>query len=110
LNLINFSKANCKNCYRCLRSCPVKAIQIKDEQANIIEDRCIACGQCLSVCPQDARNIRSDLKEIKSYIEEGKTVIASLAPTFAGAFEMSDPGQMAAALKQLGYRRNSLRC
>ncbi len=103
MNLINFSKANCKNCYRCLRSCPVKAIQIKDEQANIIEDRCIACGQCLAVCPQDARNIRSDLNQIKAYIAEGKTVIASLAPSFSGAFEMTDPAQMAAALKQLGF-------
>lgn len=103
MNLINFSKANCKNCYRCLRSCPVKAIQIKDEQANIIEDRCIACGHCLSVCPQDARNIRSDLGQIKRAIAENRTVIASLAPSFAGAFEMSDSGQMAAALKQLGF-------
>lgn len=68
-----------------------------------MEDRCIACGHCLSVCPQDARNIRSDLNQIKAYIAEGKTVIASLAPSFAGAFEMSDPGQMDAALKQLGF-------
>jgi len=68
-----------------------------------MEDRCIACGHCLSVCPQDARNIRSDLNQIKAYIAEGKTVIASLAPSFAGAFEMSDPGQMDTALKQLGF-------
>ena len=102
MNLINFSKANCKNCYRCLRSCPVKAIQIKDEQANIIEDRCIACGHCLSVCPQDARNIRSDIMQIKEAIKSGRTIIASIAPSFAGAFDMSDPGQMVAALKQLG--------
>lgn len=102
MNLINFSKANCKNCYRCLRSCPVKAIQIKDEQANIIENRCIACGHCLSVCPQDARNIRSDIMQIKEAIKSGRTVIASIAPSFAGAFDMSDPGQIVAALKQLG--------
>lgn len=102
MNLINFSKANCKNCYRCLRSCPVKAIQIKDEQANIIEDRCIACGHCLSACPQDARNIKSDIIQIKEAIKSGINVIASLAPSFAGAFDMSDPGQLAAALKRLG--------
>ncbi len=102
MNLINFSKANCRNCYRCLRSCPVKAIQVKDEQANIIEDRCIACGHCLSACPQDARNIRSDIMQIKEAIKSGRTVIASLAPSFAGAFDMSDPGQLVAALKQLG--------
>lgn len=103
MNLLNFSKANCKNCYRCLRSCPVKAIQFKDEQAIIIEDRCIACGHCLTVCPQDARNVRSDLSEIKAAIKNGKTLIASLAPSFAGAFEKEDPGQIVAALKVLGF-------
>ena len=102
MNFINFSKANCRNCYRCLRSCPVKAIQIKDEQANIIEDRCIACGLCLSACPQDARNIRSDIVQIKEAIKSGRTVIASIAPSFAGAFDTADAGQLVAALKQLG--------
>ena len=103
MNFINFSRANCKNCYRCLRSCPVKAIQIKDEQATIIEDRCIACGHCLPACPQDARNIRSDVLQIKTAIKNGRKVIASIAPSFAGAFDMSEAGQMAAALKQLGF-------
>lgn len=103
MNLINFSRANCRNCYKCLRSCPVKAIQIKDEQANIIEDRCIACGHCLTSCPQDARNIRSDVAEVREAIRSGRTVIASIAPSFAGAFDMSDAGQMASALKQLGF-------
>ena len=102
MNLINFSKANCKNCYRCLRSCPVKAIQIKDEQAIIIEDRCIACGHCLTACPQDARNIRNDIMQVKEAIKSGRTVIASIAPSFAGAFDMSDPRQIVSALKQLG--------
>lgn len=103
MKFINFSRANCRNCYRCLRSCPVKAIQIKDEQANIIEDRCIACGHCLSTCPQDARNIRSDIAEIKAAIKSGVRVIASVAPSFAGAFDMTEAGQMAAALQQLGF-------
>jgi len=102
MNLINFSSANCRNCYKCLRSCPVKAIQIKDEQANIIEDRCIACGHCLSSCPQDARNIRNDITEVQEAIRKGRTVIASIAPSFAGAFDMEDAGQMPAALKRLG--------
>ncbi|MGE5632681.1 MAG: [Fe-Fe] hydrogenase large subunit C-terminal domain-containing protein [Caulobacteraceae bacterium] len=103
MNLLNFSKANCKNCYRCLRSCPVKAIQFKDEQAIIIEDRCIACGQCLTVCPQDARYVRSDLAQIKEAISSGRIVAASLAPSFAGAFEMSYPEQLVSAMKLLGF-------
>lgn len=102
MGLFSFSKANCKDCYRCLRTCPVKAILIKDDQANIIESRCIDCGFCLYSCPQDAGGIKSDLMQVKEAIEKGRTVIASLAPSFAGAFDMEDPGQMVTALKRLG--------
>ncbi len=104
MNLLNFAKANCKNCYRCLRECPVKSIKIKNEQAEIVEDRCIGCGQCFSVCPQDARKIKSDLNEIKSAIREGKKVVASVAPSFVGAFEMKNPGQLVMALNTLGFQ------
>lgn len=103
MNLINFSKANCRNCYKCLRTCPVKAIQFKNEQAGIIEDRCIACGQCLISCPQNARYIRSDIDITKSAIRGGRRVCASIAPSFAGAFDMKDALQMPSALYKLGF-------
>ena len=103
MSVFNFSKANCQNCYKCLRTCPVKAIKIKDEQAEIVEERCIDCGQCLIVCPQHAREIKSDLAEIKEAIANRKRVIASVAPSFAGAFEMDHAGQFVAALKTLGF-------
>lgn len=103
LSILNFSKANCKNCYKCLRACPVKAIKIKNEQAEIVEDLCIGCGQCLIICPQNARQIKSDLQEIKNAIKDKKRVIASLAPSYVGAFDMCNVGQMSAALKSLGF-------
>ena len=87
MNYINFSRANCKNCYKCLRSCPVKAIKFKNEQAEIVEDRCIACSHCLTICPQNARHIVSDLERVKDAINSGKKVIASVAPSFAGVFD-----------------------
>ncbi|MBF0490707.1 MAG: 4Fe-4S binding protein, partial [Candidatus Omnitrophica bacterium] len=33
------NQARCRDCYRCVRVCPVKAIVIKDSQAFIDEDR-----------------------------------------------------------------------
>jgi iron only hydrogenase large subunit-like protein/uncharacterized Fe-S cluster-containing protein len=105
MELINFSKANCKNCYKCLRSCPVKAIRIKNDQAKIVEERCVACGQCLVVCPQNARRIKSDLYKIKNAMLTGKTAIAIVAPSFAGAFSLENAGQFVAALKKLGFER-----
>ena len=99
---INFSKADCKNCYKCLRSCPVKAIKFENEQATIDEERCIECGHCLTICPQNAREIKSDLDTVKKAINCGKKVIASLAPSFAGFFDVQQ-GKLVSALKQLGF-------
>ncbi|MBU3146770.1 [Fe-Fe] hydrogenase large subunit C-terminal domain-containing protein [Clostridium sp. CF012] len=99
---INFSKAYCKNCYKCLRSCPVKAIKFENEQATIDEERCIECGHCLTICPQNAREIKSDVEVVKSAINSGKKIIASLAPSFAGYFDV-EQGRVVAVLKKLGF-------
>ncbi|WP_455719001.1 4Fe-4S binding protein, partial [Anaerosporobacter sp.] len=54
MNVIGFKEAKCKNCYKCVRTCEVKAIQVKNEQAQIMNDMCILCGHCLEACPQNA--------------------------------------------------------
>lgn len=102
MKYMNFSKANCKNCYKCLRACPVKAIKFKNEQAEIEEDRCIACGHCLSICPQNARNVISDLDKVKYIVNSSRPVIAALAPSFAGFFDVEE-GKVIKALKKLGF-------
>lgn len=43
MNVINFQDANCAHCYKCLRNCDVKAIRIKQGQAQIVTDMCIYC-------------------------------------------------------------------
>lgn len=103
MKFLNFSEANCKNCYKCLRHCPVKAIKIKNGQANIVEERCIGCGQCLVVCPQEARNIKSDLEEVREAIKSNKKVIVSIAPSFAGVFNVKHGGEIVTGLKKIGF-------
>ncbi|WP_123053426.1 [Fe-Fe] hydrogenase large subunit C-terminal domain-containing protein [Clostridium sp. JN-1] len=103
MKYMNFSSANCKNCYKCLRSCPVKAIKFKNEQAEIVEDRCIACSHCLGICPQDARHIVSDLERVKYAVASGKKVIASVAPSFPGAFDIN-ANKFVHLLKKLGFK------
>ena len=44
--VISLNKANCKDCYKCIRTCPVKAISFTENQAQIISAECIQCGQC----------------------------------------------------------------
>ncbi|MDP4147447.1 MAG: 4Fe-4S binding protein, partial [Bacillota bacterium] len=87
MSYISFSKANCKNCYKCLRSCPVKAIKFKNGHAEIVEDRCVYCSHCLVICPQNARRIVSDLEKVKNAVNSGRKLVCSLAPSFSGSFD-----------------------
>ena len=40
-NCLTLKKSNCKNCYKCIRNCPVKAIRFSGNQAHIIGNECI---------------------------------------------------------------------
>ena len=65
---LEFKNAKCKDCYKCLRECPVKAIDVKNHQAMIIEDRCILCGHCTNVCPQNAKWVCSELSVVRKML------------------------------------------
>ena len=81
-NCLTFKKSNCKNCYKCIRHCPVKSIRFSGNQAHIIGNECILCGHCFVVCPQNAKEISSELEKVKVYIQSGDPVVASIAPSF----------------------------
>ena len=76
---------------------------IKDEQAKIIEERCIGCGQCMKICPQDARNIKSDLHRVKRALKDHKKVIVSIAPSFSGFFKVDNPYKIISGIRRLGF-------
>lgn len=103
MSVIGLKKANCKNCYKCLKVCPVKSIRVVNEQAQIIDDDCLLCGTCLANCPQNAKTLTSSLDQVKEMLASGEKVAVSLAPSFLGSFSLEKPGQMAAALKKLGF-------
>lgn len=102
LKYLDFKEAKCKNCYKCLKNCPVKAIKIEDNQAKVIEDRCILCGNCTLICPQNAKNVHSELEEVKALLKNNK-VIASVAPSFISNFELNNFETINEALKEVGF-------
>jgi len=101
--VIEFKDVNCKNCYRCLRECPVKAIKVTDHGAEIIEEYCIQCGNCILACQQGAKVISSNLNEVLELINSGKKVVASVAPSFIANFNVSSFNAFKKALKELGF-------
>ena len=84
---LKLKKSNCKNCYKCIRYCPVKSIRFSDDQAHIIEEDCILCGECFLACPQNAKEIRRDLDVAKELIAGGKPVFVSIAPSFVANYD-----------------------
>ncbi len=95
-------KRECRDCYKCVRACPVKAIRVKDGSAVVCHELCIFCGKCVGVCPAHAKKIRDDVPQAKTLIRAKKRTYASLAPSFSAEF----PGQeqeILEAIMNLGF-------
>ena len=100
---LTLKKSNCKNCYKCIRQCPVKSIRFSGNQAHIIGNECILCGQCFVVCPQNAKQIKDDTEKVKVLLQSGAPVYVSLAPSFAANYKGVGIEAMREALKKLGF-------
>lgn len=100
---LTLKKSNCKNCYKCIRNCPVKAIRFSGDQAHIIADECILCGRCFVVCPQNAKEIVSEVEKVKVMIQSGEPVIASMAPSFIANYDGVGIEAMREGLQKLGF-------
>ena len=104
MDCLTLKKSNCKNCYKCIRNCPVKAIRFSGNQAHIIGNECILCGQCFVVCPQDAKRIVNEVEKVKVLIQTGIPVYVSLAPSFIANYDGVGIESMREALKKLGFK------
>lgn len=103
MSYLDFKPASCKNCYKCLRECPVKAIRITNHQAKIIDERCILCGTCTGVCPQNAKIVHSESEIVENLLKSGDKIVASVAPSFVSSFGISEFSVMQIALGKLGF-------
>ena len=96
-------EAECQDCYKCVRHCPVKAIKVRDGHAAVIPELCVACGKCVEVCPVKAKRVRNDTARLRQLLSEPAPVYASLAPSWVSEFKNIAPGQLIRALKTLGF-------
>ena len=102
-DILQLKKSNCKNCYKCIRHCPVKSIRFSGNQAFIVGNECILCGGCFVVCPQNAKKIVDETEKVRVLIQSGVPVIASLAPSFIANYEGVGIPSMRDALRKIGF-------
>jgi len=96
---------DCRDCCKCIRNCPVKAIGVEDGSAQVTPGLCIVCGKCVEVCPAGVKVIRNDLDRVIDLLSvRARPVYASLSPSWINEFPGTDPSAMAKALIELGFR------
>ena len=52
--MFQVNKEKCIGCKACIDVCPVGAISMVDDKAQIDGAKCIDCGRCAQTCPQEA--------------------------------------------------------
>ena len=111
----------CIKCGRCKAACPYDAISKKERpcsmacgigaigtdeygRAKIDADKCVSCGQCMVSCPFGAIADKSQIFQLIRAMQSGRTIIAQVAPAFAGQFGPKvTPEMFKTALKELGF-------
>jgi len=92
----------CKKCYACIKSCPARAIKVKDGKASVMDERCISCGHCTTVCSQNAKVVKSYLDELISDVKKHE-ISAIVAPSFVVSM-LELEYKLPALLKKLGFK------
>lgn len=110
MGLITTNEAKCLDCYKCVRTCPVKAIAISntnDKKAlhvRIIDELCVKGGCCLEICPQNAKKLtNNDLEQVKQLLTSGAKIACSVAPSFVAGLPFSAE-LIPSLLRKLGFK------
>jgi PAS domain S-box-containing protein len=103
VSIIKLNTRSCQSCYKCIRECPLKAIEFRDNIAQVIEEECVLCGRCVRCCPQNARILRDDFAEVQELISSGKPVYLSLAPSWVAWWRGHSFAAISRAFKALGF-------
>lgn len=97
-------KDRCRVCYTCVRECPVKAIQIINGQATVVNLRCIGCGRCTTVCNQGAKVFLQSSAEVQAILASPGRKAAIVAPSFPAEFgEIDDYRKFVGMIRALGF-------
>jgi len=106
-SLLHINADLCKECYACIRICPVKAIELRaNENVPFIADnRCIGCGSCLEVCHPNAIIYFDSREDVRAMLNAGLDVAAVLDPCISAEFDdITDYRKFVAMVKQLGFK------
>lgn len=109
VRVIETIEFQCRDCYRCLRICPLKAIKVQEQAetgnlyTQVIDELCVQDGLCVLECPRKAKKITSNIEKVKQLVKTETHLIASVAPSFVSALPLPDPRMLPTLLRKIGF-------
>lgn len=101
--LITHRKDSCRECWGCVRYCPVRAIRVIDGSSEVIQEKCVSCGLCVNECSARGHVVRDDTSAVLDLIRSRRPVVAVLATEFIAALHPMTVSQVERALTVLGF-------
>jgi diguanylate cyclase (GGDEF)-like protein len=102
--LITHRKDTCRECWGCVRHCPVKAIRVIDGTSEVIQEKCVSCGQCVNECGASGYVVRDDAPLVLELLHSRRPVVALLATEFIAALHPMTVSQVERALAVIGFQ------
>ncbi|MCL6471523.1 MAG: diguanylate cyclase [Firmicutes bacterium] len=103
MSILSVAEGQCKECYSCIRACPVKAIKMANGQIEILDERCIYCGRCVLACSKGSVELDGDFKRTFELLSSDKKVVAVLAPEYAASFYPMTTEQLTYLIERAGF-------
>ncbi|MFO7752893.1 MAG: [Fe-Fe] hydrogenase large subunit C-terminal domain-containing protein [Desulfobacteraceae bacterium] len=98
---VYFNSGNCTGCGACVKSCPTRAIRIKNGKSILLTDSCIGCGECIRVCPQGC--ITPAPFDPGAFKKE-KLPVLFVAPVLYSQFPDARPRDVLIGLRRMGFK------
>lgn len=101
--LISHESSACRECWGCVRLCPVRAIRVVDGHSEVIAEKCVSCGLCVTECGNAAHVVRDDTPLVEELLRSRRPVVALLATEFTAAMHPLTAAQVERSLEVLGF-------
>ena len=100
--VISYVSNKCKKCIRCIKTCPVDAISIVNEQVTIDNKKCINCGKCIQACEEKVLKIKK-VDIFEALKEHSFNIVLVPSALLSDIKEYKELKNIAHALRKFGF-------